>query len=736
MNKELMISTADQTTSLAQWLRQIHPESMAVIEALTEAHLAKFLASIDSAEAENLLQFADDWYFKSDDWYSASNEKGTHGLPLLNALAEDPHGFPLVLALAKFQPRWVARWFCWKTAKSPERANNSLAQTILAALDVSPPDRTITGIPDETLMLIASYRPTLLATVSDEYLTQNITNILQTGLPNRHPIRTLIDANALPDAKSLFRSIVGDDQGKRALRELETFAKSWSNQFGLNPRSPLITAFANGLPELDPLLRLPWEKCANPNGRNQAWRDGFQPGSLRSFDDFPHDKLPDIVLEAIAAKPAAFALELGFSCGTRIAHEKWEVNIDTTRAALEQFCPHENADVGISTLPMATLWAILARLAEYEQNAWQHQLELTGLRAELNRFANANPTLWAQALPWLLPRMANLGQTVEAITYQLAVGNSDVWNALAKLTCHSDEAIRLKARGLQSFLQDSPDANSDFPRALADAAARYLDGTPMFPHPLTSLSATWLGSKDVETVIANGIARACSHFAQEVRDQGGDIEESLTKGLLKELEFAFRDSQPRIQLFGKHPPILTAKQRIPSKHTEESIYGCDLAWLINGNIKGRFDAVWVDLVQVKKSLALAQADKPSNNKTARADSWKIESEQLDTLLSWSQTATYWLIAAAGEVLVIPAKHLVGIRRGTNKVLPQKTFTVGYHEVRSVAIPLAQYLTELLIGQWLGTSTEAVLEFARGENTKCRPRTVIEVHVTGNHQDRK
>ena len=89
---------------------------------------------------------------------------------------------------------------------------------------------------------------------------------------------------------------------------------------------------------------------------------------------------------------------------------------------------------------------------------------------------------------WLLPRMAELGQTVEAITYQLANSNSAVWDALAKLTQHDDEAIRLKARGLQSFFHDNPDAAADFPRALADAAARYLDGTPMFPHPLTPLS--------------------------------------------------------------------------------------------------------------------------------------------------------------------------------------------------------------------------------------------------------
>jgi hypothetical protein len=99
----------------------------------------------------------------------------------------------------------------------------------------------------------------------------------------------------------------------------------------------------------------------------------------------------------------------------------------------------------------------------------------------------------------------------------------------------------------------------------------------------------------------------------------------------------------------------------------------------------------------------------------------------------SQTATYWMIAAKGEVLVIPAKHLAAIRRCTGKLLPQKTFAVGYHEVRSTAIPLSQYLPELLIGQWLGTTADAVIEFARGENTNIQPRRVIELHVSDRHQ---
>lgn len=537
---------------------------------------------------------------------------------------------------------------------------------------------------------------------------------------------------------SLVRRIVEHPNGGTFVVKLANFQPGWIakvamwepdgktyNESSLRTRinTALISTFVAGNMELDALFRLPWANCDNPTPRGEIWQV-----------DFGRRGLPEMIIKAIAAKPAAFELELGFSCGTRIASEKWEANIQTTRSVLDKFCPHKNADVGITILPMTKLWALLAKLAEYERNSWQHKLELTGLHAELNQFTSANPDLWARALPWLLPRMAELGQTVEAITFQLANINSVVMNALVKLTSHDDEAIRLKARGLQSFFNDNSDANFEFPRALADAAARFLDGTPMFPQPLTPLSKTWLGAGDVETVIADGIVRACNHFARDVVEQGGDIEEALTKALIKELETAFRDSQPRIQLFGKHPPILTAKQRPISKSKEEPTYGCDLAWLITGNVTGRFEATWVDLVQVKKSLALVQSESNFNKKTARADSWKIESAQLDTILLWSQTATYWMIAAAGEVLVIPAKHLAAIRRGTGKLLPQKTFNVGYHEVRSAAIPLSQYLTELLIGQWLGTTTDAAISFAQGCNPHLQPRMVIELQITGRHKD--
>lgn len=212
--------------------------------------------------------------------------------------------------------------------------------------------------------------------------------------------------------------------------------------------------------------------------------------------------------------------------------------------------------------------------------------------------------------------------------------------------------------------------------------------------------------------------------------KGGDAEPALTKALIKEMEAEFRALSPRMKVLGgggaaAKAPILTMTQRPLSAIREEPIYGCDIAFIVQGKVPGRYDGTWVELVQVKKTSALhgVRSARP------RTDSWRIECDQLQAILRWSATAVYWLIASAGEVLAVPARHLDAIRVGTEKAPGAKTFTVGYHEVRAAAIPLDQYLGDLLIGQWVGTASTEVLEIARGNNDRIRPKIVLEVSIT-------
>ncbi len=467
---------------------------------------------------------------------------------------------------------------------------------------------------------------------------------------------------------------------------------------------------------------MPWHACGEASGKKSkdaVWADEI------------HWKgLGRAIATGVCVVPNRFRLELGFSVGLRIAKSGLEPSTGEVHEKLKGLDIEPTEALVDAVFPMAELWATLCKLAEFEASSWEHQTELVGLRAKVASSAAANPQLWAQALPWILVRVSALGHTAQAVTLELATISDEVRGALENACHHEVESVRLIARGLWALLQGLDDPASGLARTLADAAAHYMDGTPVFPHPLVPMSATWLGSTGVERALSSGVKRASARFAEEVRDQGGDIEETLTKALVKEIEIEFRDIKPRLKLLGasgspSQTPILSVRQRPVSKTMEESVYGCDIAWLLKGTIRGRYKAVWADVVQVKKSLALQYHCKTK----PRSDSWRIECRQLNNILQWSATAAYWLIASAGEVLVVPARHLDAIRLGTEKHINSKTFSVGYHEVRSAAIPLEQYIVDLLIGQWVGTSSDDVVRFAQGENPHIRPRIVVEVTIS-------
>jgi hypothetical protein len=110
----------------------------------------------------------------------------------------------------------------------------------------------------------------------------------------------------------------------------------------------------------------------------------------------------------------------------------------------------------------------------------------------------------------------------------------------------------------------------------------------------------------------------------------------------------------------------------------------------------------------------------------RNDAWTIDVEQLDTLLSTSQSACYWLITAHAELLVVPAKVIRGMLNARERI--GKTVNVGYNAVRSTAIGLPQFFTDLLIGGWAGDVSHEALEIARGTSKTTRPQLVLEVEV--------
>lgn len=681
-DQEAVAAAADHASYLSELLESQDFYKDEGLRRLTQKQIQKFLSVLDESEAARLHAFARCWHYGSDE--------ATWGFPLLD-------GF-WALADAKLH-------FGWDTRRTDEANDWSQFMVELARLNPR--------------WLLDWWYWGLVA--KDRDSSQRILEFLVPPFSRATPPLDVKEAiEMIADAKDMPVS----------LTLLNSFVTNWEREPNFDP-DPVAIALASGDRRLNEILRFFWSRCVHPNpiekGLGGYWFDG-----IHRFDP--------AVAVAVGAAPVQFRLETGFSVGIRIAERGVEPTAEATRTKLSELGIQAADRVAEAVFRMVELWATLRKLADFEARSWEHKTELVGLRAKVASLASAAPELWAEALPWILVRASAIGGLAQSVTLDLATVAPEVQQAL-DVACDSEvESVRLLARGLCTLLLGLDDPGAVLARTLADVAAHHMDGTPIFPHPLAPVSATWLGSSGVEHVLRDGMRRAAERFAGEVRDQGGDIEETLTKALVKEIEFEFRETKPRQKWLGSagsrsSAPVLSVHQRPTSKTTEEPIYGCDIAWLLRGTVPDRYKAEWVDLVQVKKSTAL-HGDRTIK---ARADSWRIDRDQLDTILKWSATAAYWLIASAGEVLVIPARHLLAIRRGNDKREKSRTFTVGYHEVRSAAIPLEQYLVDLLIGQWVGTSSEDVLEFALGGNSRIRPRVVVEVMVlmggSDNHQER-
>jgi hypothetical protein len=729
---------AEDASRLSELIEQEGLFEQGALRWLESRQLNKFLAAIDAAETARLSQLAASWGYPAHD--------DSNGLPLLDWLwALDPDrrlepeyfgttknvssiGRKLVGCLAEFNYEWVARWWEWRCTKGRgnlrvrniyhDSSFDGLANdAVIDALAKGDVQRCLPGLRFGLVAAVIGRRPDLIEALPEDRRGP----ILRLALEEEPKISDFIGemskVRLYPDPVTVIDNILDSTYESDAIKQLDEIVRRWQ---GPPNSDPVTMAMQQGHERLATLLRSPW----------QLTKSSFQSrGDARLWNNIWRGSVGRAFAAAANTAPNLFRLELGYSVGLRIAEEEAE----PSPANIVKHLSEVGVDLhprGVNALsPMVELWSLLRTLAKYQQNSWQHETELVGLRAKVVSLAGATPDLWAQSLPWVLARASTLGDITQAVTFGLASSSPEVRAALESACNDEVEEIRLKAAGLRVLLLGLEEPDPSLAVTLADAAALYMDGSPVFPHPLEPISLTWLGSVGVERAIADGVRRAADRFAVEVRDQGADIEEALTKALLKELEVEFRGVRPRLEILGRSnprsaPPILSVRQRPSSKKLEEPVYGCDIAWLLKATVRGRYALTWADLVQVKKSSALQQR----SGNALRSDSWKIECKQLDDILRWSATASYWLIASGGEVMVIPAKHLLAIRLGTKGGASLKTFTIGYHQVRSAAIPLQQYLTQLLIGQWVGTSAEEVVSFASGENSNIRPRVVFEVTI--------
>jgi len=581
--KKETLTAAEESPCLSALLKNEGLFKRDALRWLEPEHVTKFLDATDAKEARRLMNFSAGWYFSSD-------PSATKGLPLLVELNECSDGWRLVARLATLEQAWVARWWKWKTRGSLN-SKNLLTYILVHALTTEESRSLASELTDGVVAAIITQRPDLLDVLPSERLGP-ILSLAVEGRGQTPDLSGVLSSHGLPsDATAVIDGLLASGQDSNHLDLLNELLTAWKGPSGSDP---LVRAIMDGHAHLDAILHSPWRVCGQPSGKEcdeAFWADGIH-----------WNGLGPAIAAAARTVPIRFRLELGFSVGRRLAGNGLDPSAETVRESIKSLGIEPTEALVDAVFPMAELWATLRKLADFEASSWKHETELVGLRVKVLSLAEADPELWAQALPWVLVRASALGHTTQAVTLELATISGEVHNSLDNACNNEVESVRLMARGLRTLLQGLDDPESGLARTLGDVAAHYMDGTPIFPHPLTPVAATWLGSTGVERAIASGVKRASDRFAAEVRDQGGDIEEALTKALVKEIEVEFRHVKPQLKLLGasgsRSPsPILSVRQRPASKTIEEPVYGCDIAWLLNGTVRGRYRATWVELVR-------------------------------------------------------------------------------------------------------------------------------------------
>ena len=415
--------------------------------------------------------------------------------------------------------------------------------------------------------------------------------------------------------------------------------------------------------------------------------------------------------------------ELAFEAGC-YALEK-DMDPDDARIASSFLEAHSLPSSYVSTglRRLVRTWAALRRFAHLHENSWQHESELDGIAHFVERLVFEDHRIWIDALPLALLHESDLEPLVGMIT--VAVHHLDpnaVVEALSSCLDSDCSKLRDRARGLLAKCTGGALKTGDQARDFISYGVRLLDGSPAFPNPLDVKSGIWIGSLAIEQLLAEAIDQASATFAARFRDSARVEEEQHTQRLLTDLEYSFKAAQLRVQALGTDSlpkGAISCEQRaVPKK--EEDEYGCDVVILVNGSVRDSVAFAACELVQVKKP------ERKQGTNEYR-DAWRISTGQLTDVTGYSQSATYWLIGTAGEVFAVPAKVLSAFASGQGKA-EQNSFTINYSDIRSASIPLKQFIVQLVLGLWLGTTDERTLKFARGEEFGVVPQRVFEITV--------
>ena len=375
----------------------------------------------------------------------------------------------------------------------------------------------------------------------------------------------------------------------------------------------------------------------------------------------------------------------------------------------------------------ARMWLGLRRLSEMTGYLERDRIRRLAIEDFVMQLVEASPILWAESLHIILTHVDEIGYLVEGITISLAQKSEDVIAALKFIGDKSDSIpLREQARGLLLLVEGANRPQNETIDRLVDQLSRWANSGILFPHPLSPLSATWLSSNDAETSLRSGLSLGLTEFRSDFNAQGAKNERALVQSLLTELSFPFRKDRPAVRAIGRQlarlEPIITVEHRTLVE-SEETIYGPDIAFIMRATLHACMKLEIAEFVQVKK---------PNRSGEAWTDSWKIDVKQLNDLLDTSSSAAYWLINRDGTILTVPAKLI----KAWTPLKAGKSFTIGFNKIRSAAVPVDQFLAELLFGAWIGNGQPIAMKIARGEVPLLIPRELVEVSVSATSENNR
>src|ERR1041385_4843461 len=487
---------ANQVSRLSEFLALDGFETES-LRYLTDRHIKKFLKAIDAEEATKVFQLANE--------LEQGIEPSLSGFPILDWLrviggserrimrletSDGPgNGATLIIRLIEFQPEWIGRWWKWRcnTGRDVQVILTEIEKCVGDSFKQSDFEKYLPILSDLEVAAIVARKPQFAlllplarcASIARYALTRDQKAELIESLSGKiisfdaiHVIDSVMDLKADKDRYSGTT----EDEERARMSRLDQLVDQWRGPTGSDPVALAIIA---GHKRLEMLFR----SKLSPTVPQSTKDDDLWKSSLSYYAG-------GALASAMRAAPNIFRLDLGFILGVRLGSSGIEPSYHATESQLQSLHIKPSLEMIELYLPVARLWSTLRLLAKYP-NSSKHDVELSGLRAKTASLGAEMPDVWAQSLNWILLRLSAVGDVAEAVTIQLSISNSEVRNALEEACGHELEVVRLKAQGLRALLRGMEGPETSLARALADAAARYLDGRPIFPHPLAPASATW-----------------------------------------------------------------------------------------------------------------------------------------------------------------------------------------------------------------------------------------------------